>query len=308
MTFTGVDGEYRRSFTIVEALVVIAIVGVLSALLLAAVQRIRGAALRLRCSDNLRQIGLALHQYHGANNRLPPGIVPWGEDYPPPWGKARQPDAFPMLHWHGRLLPYIEQEPLWSLTIQAYASDPWHIRTPPHVGKFTHIPLYLCPADSRRIWPDRPLEQTYASTSYLGISGRNRFLRDGALYINSKVSFGDMTDGLSHTLIAGERPASWDLRFGRWYGGWGFWDNANAFLGVREVYLYRPEENCPLKYHFQPGRLQDPCSAYHFWSLHPGGAHFLSGDGAVRFLAYSADPILPALATRAGGEAVTVPD
>ena len=68
-------------------------------------------------------------------------------------------------------------------------------------------------------------------------------------------------------------------------------------------------KTCPRgPYHFTAGDPNDTCDAFHFWSFHSGGAHFLFCDGSVRFLAYSADPIMPALATRAGGEAVTVPD
>lgn len=78
-------------------------------------------------------------------------------------------------------------------------------------------------------------------------------------------------------------------------------------LGVREKNIggpYVPASCPPGPYHFQPGRLDQPCDLFHFWSLHAGGANFLFADGSVHFLAYSADDILPALATRSGGEAI----
>lgn len=80
-------------------------------------------------------------------------------------------------------------------------------------------------------------------------------------------------------------------------------------LGVRERNRGGPYvASCPRgPYHFRPGRVNEQCDLFHFWSLHSGGAHFLFADGAVRFLAYSADPVLPAWATRAGGEMVAIP-
>jgi prepilin-type processing-associated H-X9-DG protein len=81
-------------------------------------------------------------------------------------------------------------------------------------------------------------------------------------------------------------------------------------LGVREVNLGGPYvAACPPgPYHFQPGRLTQQCDLFRFWSLHSGGAHFLFADAAVHFLSYDADSVLPALASRAGGEIVTLPN
>jgi prepilin-type processing-associated H-X9-DG protein len=83
---------------------------------------------------------------------------------------------------------------------------------------------------------------------------------------------------------------------------------ANAYLGVAETDVGSPRSGCLVgPYRFMDGRRDDPCSRYHFWSMHPGGGNFLFADGAVHFLSYSAEPVMPALATRAGGEAVAVP-
>lgn len=98
------------------------------------------------------------------------------------------------------------------------------------------------------------------------------------------------------------------MQFGKWYPDYGPWTTATSILGVREVGVEEWITGCPDgPYRFSSGSFQSPCDAFHFWSPHPGGANFLFADGAVRFLAYAADGILPALATRAGGEVVDVP-
>jgi prepilin-type processing-associated H-X9-DG protein len=144
-----------------------------------------------------------------------------------------------------------------------------------------------------------------AFTAFLGNAGTNLFRNDGVLFLDSQTRLTDVTDGASTTLLAGERPPSTDGHFGWWYGGWGQNKDGSAdnVLGVRERHVYIRSVGCPPgPYHFEPGRIDNQCDALHFWSLHSGGAHFLFCDGAVRFLTYSADLILPELATRAGGE------
>ncbi len=293
-------------YTLLELLVVIAIVALLIGLLLPAVQKVREAAARLQCQNHLKQIGLALHQFHGDQEVFPPGL------------SARQ-GRFagqPKLGWHARLLPYIEQGPLWERTSAAYrlTKDPY--TNPPHVGFATTIGLYVCPDDpDSQEAHDETVYGRYraAFTDYLGVSGLDSRRYGGVLYWNSAVRLTDILDGTSQTLAAGERPPTPDFVLGWWYAGGGQDDGGSGdmVLGVREINMrpnfYSPP--CPPgPDHFRPGDATHTCHFLHFWSWHPGGAHFLFCDGSVRFLAYSADPTLPALATRAGGEAISLPD
>jgi prepilin-type processing-associated H-X9-DG protein len=149
-----------------------------------------------------------------------------------------------------------------------------------------------------------------ALSSYLGVEGANFIRLDGVLYVDSRVRFADVTDGLSQTAAVGERPPGHDMWHGWWYAGVGQngTGSVDAVLGVREWNI-SVDTQCPLgPYQFKDGRIDDRCAVFHFWSPHPGGANFLFADGSVRFLSYSADAVLPALASRAGGESVAVPD
>jgi prepilin-type processing-associated H-X9-DG protein len=126
------------------------------------------------------------------------------------------------------------------------------------------------------------------------------------LYLDSNIRLTDIFDGSSNTVMVGERPPSQNGWFGRWHGGWGYWRVGDSILGVRETAL-NPITGCGAgPNHFAYDRPSNPCASFHFWSLHPGGGHFLFADGGVKFLPYTADPILPMLATRSGGEAVSL--
>jgi prepilin-type processing-associated H-X9-DG protein len=291
----------RVGISLLELLVVVAIISVLLGMVLAGVQQVRAAAARADCANNLRQVGLALYQFHDTNRRLPQGIEP-----------PNMKGGMPYLFWHARLLPYLEQQAIWEQTVEAYRSDPPKYDNPLHPIRELAIPVFGCPTDGRT----RESIPGYAGlASYMGISGTESTLRNGCLFLGSTVRLADVTDGVSNTLLVSERPPSPARRFGWWYAGHGqrYNDFAfDAYLGVRDINDIGDPLNeaidCPAgPHHFQPARLTDPCAMLHFWSLHPGGAHFLFADGSVRFLAYSADPILPALATRAGGEIVELP-
>ena len=289
----------RHGFTLIELLVAIAIIAVLVGLTLSAVQNVRAAAARAKCANNLRQLGLALHHHHDTRHLLPPGMVTDPKGAVPPY-----------IGWQFHILPFIEQEPLWRTSMAVFPSNRYPFTNPPHIGLATIIPTYLCPSDSRVFSTPSPRGYPVALTSYVGVAGFSYRRPNGVLFVDSTIRFAEIADGLSNTLLVGERPPSSDLRYGWWYAGVGqdLEGSADMFLGVRERTARNFYGCWEGPYHFGPGRLDNPCDALHFWSLHAGGANFLFGDGSVRFLTYSVDSILPALATRAGGEAISLPD
>jgi prepilin-type processing-associated H-X9-DG protein len=161
--------------------------------------------------------------------------------------------------------------------------------------------------------PSTGVAHRVALTSYLGTSGTQTRLRDGVLYANSRTSLDHITDGTSQTLLAGERPPSFDILYGWWYAGGGQdgYGTLDLVLGVSELGFvqYAAYSECGKQpATFRPGDLRNVCSAYHYWSQHPNGANFVFCDGSVKFLTYASASILPALATRSGGETVAWPD
>jgi prepilin-type N-terminal cleavage/methylation domain-containing protein/prepilin-type processing-associated H-X9-DG protein len=309
--------DRRRGFTLIELLVVIAIIAILIGLLLPAVQRVRDAAARLRCTNNLKQIGLALHNYHGVYERFPPAI----EETHAPAPRHR----YQWLSWLTRILPYIEQDALHRNMEAAYESqgakrDPF--RNPPHVGLATIMPVYKCAADGRQYQVAYAQGLTVALTGYLGVNGTNLRSLDGMLFWNDSVRIADVTDGTSNTLFAGERPPSRDLVFGWWYAGAGQWDysfgpirntgSSDVTLGTEEINIRtngNPDmDSCPPgPYRFGRGSIHNPCDQFHFWSLHLSGSNFLFADGSVRFVTHDDSAVMKALGTRAGGETAEVP-
>jgi type II secretory pathway pseudopilin PulG len=289
---------YRRlGYSLLELLVVGAILGILLGLILPAVFQVRAAVLRHQCASNLRQLGLALHHYHDSHKAFPPGVR---------IRVAREP--FPFMGWQARLLPYLEQQALWQQVQRDYRTNRFPFRPPLHQANQLTIELFGCPADPRVSAVQTFNERPVSLTSYLGVEGNDFRKKDGLLFHNSRIRLTDVRDGLGNTLLAGERPPSFNFRYGWWYAGNGqnATGSADMVLGVRE--LAAKGTGCPRGPHrFGPAQLDEPCRFLHFWSLHRGGAHFLVADGAVRFLTYDADPLLPALATRAGREVAQVP-
>lgn len=288
-----------RAFTLIELLVVIAIIAILMGLLLSAVQKVRSAAARMQCQNAARQLGLALHNYHDARQAFPPGHRSF-----------KNPDRMPFSGWPVSVLPFLEQQALASQAEAAYRANPNPFR-PAHPGLSAVVPAFLCPADSRVLAAQtaQRTKQLVAFTSFLGVAGLDAAsTRDGVLYQDSHTRFADITDGTSNTLLLGERPPSADFQFGWWYAGAGqqLTGSADLVLGVRESNLQVIATGSPCgpgRYPFAPAKgFDDPCGMFHFWSPHGGGANFVLADGSVRFISYSADPLMPALASRAGGE------
>ncbi len=291
----------RAGFTLIELVVVITIIGILAGLLLAAVQNVRAAAARAACQNNLKQLALALHQYHDSNKALPTGY-------------RSILNAMPYTGWTLDVLPYVEQQNVYAQSLTAFAVAPLPFLDPPHLNRTTVIKTYTCPSDPRVSIPQvsQRTHSRVAFTSYLGVSGRDYSTNDGVLFRDKGVRLLDVMDGTSNTLMLGERPPPPDFQFGWWYSGTGqrLTGSAEVILGVREQNLLPIVSGSPCgpgAYPFSPSSFTDPCGMFHFWSPHPGGANFALCDASVRFLAYSANPIMPALASRAGGEVVDLP-
>jgi prepilin-type N-terminal cleavage/methylation domain-containing protein/prepilin-type processing-associated H-X9-DG protein len=294
----------HHGFTLVEMLVVIAIIAILIALLLPAVQQVRDAAARTQCANNLHQIGLATHQYHDSHRVFPTGMR---------WRNWKDPYLY--MGWATQLLPFLEQQQLWTITQQAYQQSPWPFRNPPHAGLSTLMPTFVCPADpwTAQVQIAKRDKFPVALTDYLGVEGKDLETMDGVLFRDSQVRMADITDGTSQTLLVGERPPSPDFQFGWWYAGVGqkSTGSADVVLGVQEENIMPVfAGSCPPgSYSYGPGNFYNQCDMYHFWSPHTGsGAHFLFADGSVHFLGYSVAPLMPALASRSGGEVVSESD
>jgi prepilin-type N-terminal cleavage/methylation domain-containing protein len=282
----------RAAFTLIELLVVIAIIAVLIGLLLPAVQKVREAAARAKCSNNLKQIGLALHNYHDTYQHLPP-----------PRGNHLATPVFTEFRgWMCEILPYVEQD---NLARNMY-TNPWY------VGFFVtfNMPVqtYLCPSDPRNL--QSIPNGNGALTSYLGVTGSDNDVNvqfngptNGVFNVSSPgIRLTDITDGTSNTLMAGERPPSADLNLGWW--GASDYDN---LLSTRQLYgdIFGAG-GCVLPGLYGPGRTNGPCNGddNHFWSFHPNGAIWLLSDGSVRFLPYSASAATIPLASRNAGDVV----
>ncbi len=291
----------KSAVTLIELLVVLAIVGILIALTASAVQNVRAAAARLDCQNRMRQLALGLHQYAQTQRHLPPGCQ--SDDSPK--------HAEPFLSWHVRILPHLEQRSLHDEAIESFRQDKDFRKNPPHRLATLAHPPFGCPADPRTHRAQVIRSLTRGLTSYLGVNGTRASKEDGVLFLNSAVALDSIQDGQSNTLLLGERPPSADMVFGWWYAGWGQDKNGEGdmLLGTRVRNNDRRSPECPIGPHeFGPGRLSNQCDFLHFWSVHSGGANFAFADGSVRFLRYSANDVMPALGTRAGGESVVVPE
>ena len=292
----------RRAFTLIEMLVAIGVMGLLLSLLLPAVQRVREAASRLQCLNNLKQIGLACHHYHDGYGTLPPGAGYLPGQGGDPLGRY--------VPWTVLLLPYIEQDALYRQTAQACAADPVGFHVPPHAGLTTVVKLYACPSDGRL---SAPITDSFgvraAYCSYNCVEGGTG--PDGAMTTVRANRLTDITDGTSSTLLVGECPPGGRLLAGSWYTLWHelAWggDGYSRGLGLLTA---SPHGSGPCQgpFRYGPGRVDNPCDSNHFWSLHPGGANFLFADASARYLPYSAEPMMAAMGTIQGGEVVTLPD
>lgn len=280
----------RRAFTLIELLVVIAIIAVLIALLLPAVQQAREAARRTQCRNNLKQLGLGLHNYEASARIFPFGVL----------GATGTASATNPLHtWHSQILPYLDQQPLYaSYQFSVPFSDPAN-----QAVVKTTIPGFLCPSN-----PDLgPVSGAWGQNHYAGNAGVQSGTNDGLVYPLSGVQMRDLLDGASQTLAAGEIA----FELGGWargsFPGSGGGGGSGGGQGYARAVMrwWQAPPACA-----RPG-LNPPASSCNnsverslqFSSMHTGGMQALMCDGRVVFLSENTDlNVQRAIATRAGGE------
>jgi len=322
----------RRGFTLIELLVVIAIIAVLIGLLLPAVQKVREAAARAQCQNNLKQFGLALHSFHDANLGFPKGCA-MSESTNQAWGSS----------WLVYVLPYIEQQAMYSrmdLT-QSQWNNPYNNNA---ANNFTPSILY-CPSSpmvkvtqAGNMGTAGVLE---ATTNYVGIAGasndpQNRLGNGnagivsggGVLFPNSRVRITDITDGTTNTIVIGEH-GDFIIDSGGTKQDWRGAEPHSAWMGFNQ--LGTPSNGSPggdnrafntttVRYQLNLKRNNwtGDCAGQGVCfnegnntplnAAHAGGANFAMGDGSIRFMSDSV-PVatLQLLATRDDGQVVTVP-
>jgi len=325
---TYLPANQRRGFTLVELLVVIAIIGILVGLLLPAVQAAREAARGTQCRNNLKQLGLAAHNYHDTLGTFPPGArLPVPVDGVPTGG----------TNLWVELLPYIEQRNLYEKW--DYVDNRNNVAGKRNATQAQVIHILLCPSDplpapvvetTAAAWlPPAWSRGFYGMSSYGGSAGTRSvppgsppdfpgLSRDGLFWIDSCVRLTEVIDGSSNTFLFGERYHR-DPEFDRLqpvvlpgiahlteHGKWGFVAGPGGVMA--NITLHTA---APINYRILSAgdalTLTNRLAA--FGSGHPGGANFAFADGHVRFMSASIPlEMLKALSTRAHGEAVSSDD
>ncbi|VAX38940.1 hypothetical protein-transmembrane region and signal peptide prediction [hydrothermal vent metagenome] len=290
--------SHKQGFTLIELLVVIAIIAILIALLLPAVQQAREAARRSACKNNMKQIGLALHNYHDTHRVFPPGYVvtPTAADNVGHWT------------WTVYILPFMDQAPLYKQLRPGpfTASDAYTASAANAAAMQQNYPAFRCPSDTGpnsnsdeagyQISPGGPLSVTnYAMANSSGLTAKTRATNlsssatgaTGAFWENSNLRIRDITDGTSNTIMVGEKAYTLSGKaklaatlFAVRGNGLGSVDatvNNQGMIAVAGTARYLINTTAT------------GFSKASFSSLHVGGAHFLFGDGRVIFLSENID-------------------
>ena len=324
----------RCGFTLIELLVVIAIIAILIGLLLPAVQKVREAAARMSCSNNMKQIGLGLHNHHDAVGTLPPGGTYFDVCCTPPT----------YTNWAIELLPYVEQASLYA----QYRQNELNVSTNNNLVGQKRVKAYECASDrmvgqlevpasgpstaqwmhgSYRavsgkanmavghgawdgfepgLWPNGVMDRSYrsllhaTSASYNGVPASTVA---GIAVLGGAERFSGATDGLSNTLMVGEYTTHTTTNRGTFWA-YTYASYNQSSIGVESRLFGKDYATCAAA----PGLYGDQMCKRAFNSSHTNGANFVLGDGSVRFISYSvATNLLENMATMAGGEAAVLP-
>ena len=290
----------NAGFTLVELLVVIAIIGILVALLLPAVQSAREAARRMQCNNNLKQIGVALHNYHDTFRSFPSGYV-----YPSGFANNAAAANHESWGWAALTLPFREQQALHEQL--GVTSQPLYRGFTTGGTAFkdlvqTPLPGFICPSDTEynkpgNVHQNRNFDDGVGVvaggiatpvrpglSNYIGVAGHRdvvqRAVNTGIFFGNSQISIADITDGTSNTVAVGERETK-NCRSGTWLGVRN--PNGSGTRGTQVVLGHsRPKLNQDTS--AIPWNTANLGCGEGFSSMHPGGALFLLCDGSVRFV------------------------
>jgi prepilin-type N-terminal cleavage/methylation domain-containing protein/prepilin-type processing-associated H-X9-DG protein len=335
----------KRAFTLIELLVVMAIISILIGLLLPAVQKVRAAANRIRCANNMKQMGYALHNYENTYGKLPPGLVNSGRSQvsgaAPPAAQSFYPaDGQWIVYNHSGfvfLLPYIEQDNLYNqykFNVAGSNSNPFGYTMPATPLTPTHpnaliqgmkVSIYTCPADSQD--PDVKLVGGTGAYSLIGTVRSNYLFSSGAYFdtmapsdnkstatnlypgafgVNSKTAITDIFDGSSNTIAIGE---SIQNRYNDNAGP--FWGSGSqgATLGWTPYGATNYNINTPSAAGCTSPQRQRCVSEGQFGSMHTDGANFLFCDGSVKFMTNNIDynSVFFLLNCKADGQTVVMP-